>query len=142
MKRSTIILLITGVLCAIISVICIISAAVRLADMGINFADTNINGHEFVWDTNNEWGCVSKTAGETTTAGGSVTYDDSSENVDVNLPFLTVHVEDGNVVVDMPGINVDVDDSTNKVHVKIGDEEATSTASAEHAQETTETTQG
>ena len=142
MKRSTIILIITGVLCTIVSVICIISAAFKLADMGINFAETNINGHEFVWDTDSDWGCSSKTAGETTIAGGTITYDDSSENVDVNLPFLTVHVEDGSVNVDMPGIKVDVDDGTNKVHVKIGDEEASSTTAAGQTQDTTETTQG
>lgn len=136
MKRSTIILIITAVICTIVSVICIISAAIRLADMGINFAETNINGHEFVWDTDSDWGCSSETS------GGTVTYNDSNENVDVNLPFMTVHVDDGSVNVDMPGIKVDVDDSTNKVHVKIGDQETTAAAAQGQSQETTETTQG
>ena len=111
MKKSTIILIITGVLCTIGSVVCIIAATVKLADMGIDLAQTNINGQEFVWDTHDNWTYYSSTDdnGDTT-----------PENVDVNLPFLNVHVNDDKVEVNMPGIQVNVDDDTDKVSVKIG----------------------
>jgi len=115
MKKSTIILIITGVLCTVASVVCIVVASVQLADKGISFAQTSANGQEFVWDKNDKWDWnwhydASDTAHPDNT---------SDENVDVNLPFLTVHVDGDNVQVNLPGMNIDVNEETNKVSVKI-----------------------
>ena len=114
MKKSTIILIITCVMCTIASVVCVIVASVQLADKGINFAQTTVNGQEFVWDKNNNWdwhNAASDDADPDNT---------SSENVDVNLPFLTVHVNGDNVQVSMPGLNIDVNEETDRVSVNIG----------------------
>jgi len=116
MKKTTIVLIITGVMCTLISVICIIAAAVKLADMGITFAQTSVNGEEFVWNTDGNWDWNYQSS-------DSDNSDSSApENVDVNLPFLHVDVDGNNVHVNLPGIQVDVNDKTNKVTVKIGDE--------------------
>jgi len=113
MKKSTIVLIITGVLCTIASVVCIVVASVQLADKGISFAQTTVNGQEFVWDTNDNWNWDYH-------ANDAADPDNtSSENVDVNLPFLTVHVNGDNVQVNLPGMNIDVNGETNKVSVKI-----------------------
>jgi len=121
MKKSTIILIITGVLCTIASVVCIIVASVQLADKGINFAQTTVNGQEFVWDTNDNWNWDYH-------ANDAADPDNtSSENVDVNLPFLTVHVDGDNVQVNLPGMNIDVNEQTNKVSVKIEGNDTPST---------------
>jgi len=115
MKKSTIILIITGVLCTIASVVCIVVASVQLADKGISFAQTTVNGQEFVWDNNDNWDWNWHYD-----ASDAADHDNtSSENVDVNLPFLTVHVDGDNVQVNLPGMNIDVNEETNKVSVKI-----------------------
>jgi hypothetical protein len=135
MKRSTIILIITGVLCTIGAVICIIAAAAKLTNMGVDFAKTSINGHEYVWNTGDDangwkWNWNSdETGGSGTLSDGTSANDalpdgtssaNSTNKVDVNLPFLNVQVDEGNVHVNLPGIKVDVDDSSDKVNVKIG----------------------
>ena len=120
MKKSTIILIITGVLCSIVSIVCICAAAVRLADLGVSFAETNINGREYVWDSyddGNSWSTDNTWDSESSYDGTS------SENVDVNLPFVNVHVNKDNVQVSLPGILVDVNEDTDKVSVKIGGDE-------------------
>ena len=113
MKKSTVILIITGVLCTIVSVICIVVASVQLADKGLSFAQTTVNGHEYVWDSNDNWNW------HYDASDAADTDSTSPENVDVNLPFLTVHVDGDNVQVNLPGMNIDVNDKTNKVSVKI-----------------------
>jgi len=141
MKKTTIVLIITGVMCTLISVICIIAAAVKLADMGITFAQTSVNGEEFVWNTDGNWDWNYQSS-------DSDNSDSSApENVDVNLPFLHVDVDGDNVHVNLPGIQVDVNDKTNKVTVKIGDEtlaadSSQSTDASAPAESTAETTIG
>ena len=136
MKKSTIILIITGVLCTIVSIVCICAAAVRLADLGVTFAETNINGRNFVWDSYDDWEDWSTDG--TWESGWS--YDDtSSENVDVNLPFVKVHVNEENVQVSLPGILVDVNEDTDKVNVKIGGEDTATTTAAASTQDAAET---
>lgn len=115
MKKSTIILIITGVLCTIASVVCIVVASVQLADKGISFAQTTVNGQEFVWDTNDNWNWN----WDYQTNDAKDPDNTSQENVDVNLPFMTVHVDGDNVQVNLPGMNIDVNEKTNKVSVKI-----------------------
>lgn len=136
MKKSTIILIITGVLCSIVSIVCICAAAVRLADLGVSFAETNINGREYVWDSNNDWDSWSTDD----TWDNEWSFDDTnSENVDVNLPFLNVHVNEDNVQVSLPGILVDVNEDTDKVNVKIGGDETGTTTVPTIAAETSRT---
>lgn len=115
MKKSTIILIITGVLCTIASVVCVVVASVQLADKGISFAQTTVNGQEFMWDKNDTWNWNWHHDASDATDSDNI----SSENVDVNLPFLTVHVDGDNVQVNLPGMNIDVNEETDKVSVKI-----------------------
>ena len=145
MKKSTIILIITGVLCSIVSIVCICAAAVRLADLGVSFAETNINGRNFVWDSSEDWEDWEDWSTDETWEN-EWSYDDtSSENVDVNLPFVKVHVYEENVQVSLPGILVDVNEDTEKVNVKIGVDDtdttpASAAAPAETSQKAAETT--
>ncbi len=123
MKKSSIVLIITGVLCTIGAIICISAAAVMVADLGINLAQTTVNGHEFVWDEDSFWGCDTYDYRDDSEADMYA----SDETVEVDLPFLHVFVDGEEVEVFLPGINITVDEDTDKVHVKIGGEEYVST---------------
>jgi len=113
MKKSTIVLLITGVLCTIISISCFIAAAVILTGKGFDLAQTTIEDPNFEWDTEDGWLVIHDYK-------DSEYYDDA-EKVDVNLPFLQVHVDGDDVKVSMPGLNVDVDENSDKVNVYFGE---------------------
>ena len=119
MKKSTIVLLITGVLCTIISISCFIAAAVILTGKGVNLAQTTIEDPNFDWDTEDGW-LVIHDYKDSEYYDGSEYYDDT-EKVDVNLPFLQVHVDGDDVKVSMPGLNVDVDENSDKVNVYFGE---------------------
>ena len=123
MKRSTWILIITGVACSVIGVVCMIAAAAKLADMGYKYSD----GKTFTFDADTfPWG---------------QNYNDSGDKVNVNLPFIDVQVDGDKVDVNLPGIDVNVDDNTGKVNVKIGDEtDATTSTDAAEGSDATETT--
>ena len=47
MKKSTIVLTITGVVFTIIGITCLVAASVKLADMGIDTAAGSLDGEEY-----------------------------------------------------------------------------------------------
>jgi len=119
MKKSTIVLTITGVVFTIIGITCLVAASVKLADMGIDTAAGSLDGEEYTWNIDS-WNCPDES------------YADSGkEDVDVNLPGIDVHVDDDKVNVNLPGIHVNVDDDTGKVHVDLGDGTEASDSTAE-----------